>query len=177
MPDKIIRSIPLITRYSRHNEDADWKFRAYLKSDCGLSNAELDAKVAVITERVWGQIDCSTCANCCRTLEITVNAEDIIRLAKHLNMPIASFKVKYVADSDDGTQVFHSPPCPFIQEDNRCGVYEARPKACRDYPYLSAPHFKSRSMSMVERCNECPIIFNVWQQLKEEVGKPKPRRK
>ncbi len=26
-------------------------------------------------------------------------------------------------------------PCPFLGDDNYCSVYEARPKACREYPH------------------------------------------
>lgn len=27
--------------------------------------------------------------------------------------------------------------CPHLKDDNRCGIYEARPQACRDYPVPS----------------------------------------
>ena len=65
MPDKIIRDIPLIQRYSRHNEGEDFAFRAFLKGRLNLSDEELDAVAQETTDEVWKQIDCLTCGNCC----------------------------------------------------------------------------------------------------------------
>jgi len=49
-------------------------------------------------------------------------------------------------------------------------VYEDRPQACRDFPYVHEPNFRSRTLSMIDNTATCPIVFNVWQQLKGRVG-------
>ena len=167
MSDQIIREIPLIARYSRHNEDADWRFRSYLKAHPTLSDSKLDRVVEEETERVWAQIDCTKCANCCKTLQIAVDAADITRLARRLGVKRNDFVKQYVlTDESDHTQYFASTPCQFLGEDNRCTVYEDRPKACQDYPYLRKARFRSRTISMISNCSTCPIVFNVWQALK-----------
>ena len=131
MADKLIRSIPLIQRFSRHNENADLNFRSYLKDGCRLSNQELDKVVLEIGDRVSRQIDCTQCANCCKTLEIIVNKWDIIRLSKHFNFSEKEFTIRFVTNSRGGGMAFKSPPCPFLGANNRCTVYEQRPAACR----------------------------------------------
>lgn len=174
MPDRIIREIPLIERYSRQNENEDWRFRAHLKGELDLSNEELDAVVRETTDEVWNQIDCTTCAHCCKTLEIVVDNKDIARLAQHFNVSAREFTNRYVKVTEDKTKIFSSLPCPFLGEDNRCTVYEHRPLACREYPYLYEEHFRSRTISMIGNAACCPIVFNVWDRLKQQF---KPRRR
>lgn len=174
MPDQIIREIPLIARYARQNEDTDWRFRAYLKGHLDLSNTQLDAVVRETTDRVWAQIDCTTCAHCCKTLQIVVDNKDIARLAQHFGMRTSEFAKRYVTVTEDRTQIFASTPCPFLGQDNRCTVYEVRPQACRDYPYLYENNFRSRTISVIENASCCPIVFNVWDRLKQQF---KPRRR
>ena len=170
--DQIITRISLIERYSRHNEDSDWRFRAFLKADSSRSNEQVDAIVREETDRVWSRIDCTTCANCCRKLQIVVDNADINRLAARLGMPVAEFEKRYVArDKELGGRSFASSPCAFLGEDNRCAVYEDRPQACRDYPYLHEPEFRRRSINMVVNTAVCPIVFNVWRALKQRLWK------
>jgi uncharacterized protein len=167
MSDQIIREIPLIQRYSRHNEAEDMRFRAFLKFRLDLSNAELDAVVRETTDEVWKHIDCRTCANCCRTMQIEVDNKDIKRLAERLNMTVPQFSKRYIAVDEDKTKHFTTVPCPFLGQDNLCTVYEDRPKACRDFPFLHGNNFRSRTLGVMAHATSCPIVFNVWQALKK----------
>jgi Fe-S-cluster containining protein len=165
-PDQIIKDIPLIARYSRHNEAQDFRFRTFLKAQLDLSNKKLDAIVQETTDEVWKQIDCTRCANCCKTLQIVVDDADIRRLSTRFGMSFQSFSKKYVLVAEDKSKYFASSPCAFLGPDNRCTVYEDRPQACRDFPYLHADSFRSRTFMMIDNCATCPIVFNVWQRLK-----------
>lgn len=176
MPDQIIREIPLIARYARHNEAEDFRFRTWLKVGNDLSNAELDALVVETTDAVWKQIDCTACANCCRTLQIVVDNKDIRRLAARLGMTLAQFSRRYVQVDTDKTKYFASPPCPFLGPDNRCTVYEDRPQACRDFPFLHSEGFRRRTLVMIQNSATCPIVFNVWQELKRRLWQRKRRK-
>jgi hypothetical protein len=170
MPDQIIRDLPLIRRYSRHNEAEDSSFRAFLKAGANLSNVELDAMARETTDGVWAQIDCLACGNCCRSLQIVVDDRDIKRLAARVGMTIKAFAQRYVAVAEDRTKHFVSAPCPFLGDDNRCAVYEDRPQACRDFPYLHTKGFRNLTLTMIENTGVCPIVFNVWQALKTRTG-------
>lgn len=176
MPDPLVRDIRTIGRYSRHNEAEDFRFRAFLKG-MNESDEELDTIVKEATDTVWAQIDCTTCANCCRTLQIVVDNKDIQRLAKRLGISAKQFSQKYVAIAEeDGEQYFNALPCPFLDTDNRCTVYEDRPQACREFPFLYIPGFRQRTLAMIDNNATCPIVFNVWQILKQRLWKRKQRR-
>lgn len=167
MPDPpIIRDVALIQRYSRHNEAEDYRFRAFLKGRLNLSNAELDSAVQETTDAVWRQIDCTACAHCCRTLQVVVDGEDVRRLAARLGLTPRQFSRRYVRVGQDGARHLAATPCPLLGADNRCSVYEDRPQACRDFPYLHAGGFRGRTLTMIENAAVCPIVFNVWQALK-----------
>ena len=171
MSDPLIREIPLIARYSRHNEAQDMRFRAFLKNELALSNEKLDALVQETTDAVWKQIDCTQCANCCRTLQIVVDSKDVKRLATRLGLSPQQFSRKYMHTDADGVKHLASTPCVFLGADNRCTVYEDRPQACHDFPYLHAKDFRQRTFMMIDNCATCPITFNVWQQLKQRLWK------
>ncbi len=177
MPDNLIRDIPLIQRYAKNNEVDDFHFRAYLKGYLNMSNEKLDGIVKETTDRVWKQIDCTTCANCCKTLEILVDNDDIQRLAARLQISKREFTEKYIKLDDYQDKVINQIPCPFLQEDNRCSVYEDRPKSCQDYPYLFASEFRSRTLSAISNSSCCPIVFNVWQILKRRLWKRRRDRR
>jgi len=168
--DRIIREIPLIQRYARHNEAEDFRFRDFLKGCLNLSVQATDEIVRKTTDEVWQQIDCLQCGNCCRTLEVVVDKADVSRLSERLGVTPEQFSRKYVKTAEDGTRHFAASPCAFLGEDNRCSVYEDRPKACRDFPYLHEKHFTSRSLMMIDNTATCPIVFNVWQALKQRLG-------
>jgi Fe-S-cluster containining protein len=173
MPDQIIRDIPLIRRYSRNNEADDMRFRTFYKHRLDMSNAKLDEIVRQTTDDVWKQIDCLACGNCCRTLQIVVDSADVKRLALRLGLNPAQFRQKYVVAGTGefaGEQYLKSAPCVFLGEGNRCAVYEDRPQACRDFPYLHEPGFRQRSFAMLSNMELCPIVFNVWRELKRRLG-------
>jgi Fe-S-cluster containining protein len=167
--DNIIREIPLIQRYARHNEAEDYRFRVFLKLRLKLTTEETDEIARQTTDEVWKQIDCTQCAHCCRTLQVVVDGNDVDRLAARFGMTSRQFSRRYVAVDDDRTRYFAASPCPFLGEDNRCTVYEDRPKACRDFPYMHEKHFVGRSLMMISNTSVCPIVFNVWQRLKSKL--------
>ncbi len=176
-PDaKIIRDIPLIERYARNNEADDFRFRTYLKGRLNLSTEKTDEIVQAVTDEVWQQIDCTKCANCCKTLPVVVDNSDIKRLAARLGVSQRQFTEKYVVNGEFGEKQFASTPCAFLGSDNRCTVYEDRPTACKDFPYLHAKHFTSRSIMMISNTSSCPIVFNVWQELKTRLGFRRTKR-
>ena len=175
--DGLVRSLPRIAHLARQDEARDVQFRSYLKTELPLSNRELDDVVHEIGESVSAAIDCTACGNCCRTLQIVVHSQDIARLAKRLEMTIAAFTERYVGVADDGSTYFsQGPPCPFLSPDGPCTVYEDRPRACQKYP-LTFPHVRSHARNLLESRASCPIVFNVWNQLRQRFERPAPPRR
>ncbi|MEY3851020.1 MAG: hypothetical protein RJA38_1461, partial [Bacteroidota bacterium] len=96
---------------------------------------KLDEVFHAMHEEIFAKTDCLTCANCCRTTSPIFRDVDIERIAKHLGMRVADFTAKYLHLDEDRDWVLNSSPCAFLNlEDNKCSIYDFRPKACREYP-------------------------------------------
>ena len=153
-------------------EDENWEFRMFTKTRCSLDPEEMDRQVREVTKRVWAGIDCTTCANCCREVRPTFSEEDVARLSRRLGVTLEEFVLRYLertGPDEENPWRTRSKPCPFL-DSNRCGVYEDRPADCRGYPYLYEPKFVSRTMGMIERTHTCPIVYEVFEELKRLWG-------
>jgi hypothetical protein len=165
-----------IRTLARKKEDENWKFRAFLKSEC--DSDEIDKKVFETTRRVWAGIDCTSCANCCRHVKPSFSENEVERLARRLGMERQQFIEKYLEPTEAGSEnpwQTRTQPCPFLNG-NLCTVYEDRPADCSAYAYLYEPHFTSRTIAMLERIPTCPIVYEVVEDLKKSLGFPRRRR-
>lgn len=113
--------------------------------------------------------DCLTCANCCKTLGPAIYDNDIARMAKALRIKPSKFIETYLKKDEDGDYVFQSMPCPFLLSDNYCAIYEARPKACREYPHTDRKRFAQIFLLSVKNTYTCPIVYEVIEQIKKEI--------
>ena len=157
-----------IRKLSKENEDENWEFRSFLKG-CDISEEKIDLIVHELYQKVSSEIDCRTCANCCKEVQPVLDQEDIERFSKCLGISGAQFKdLHLVKDEDPGKFVFDKKPCPFLK-DNLCSHYNYRPKDCKSYPHLQKCGFVFRLFNVIGNCSICPIVFNVYEYLKDEL--------
>jgi uncharacterized protein len=171
MQKRIETNLNRIRKLAKAREDENWDFRSYLKQ---RDDAEVDGLVHEILEEVTAAIDCTQCANCCIALGTCVTPDDIRRLAGALDITEQAFKAEFVKEDDVGP-ILGGKPCAFLK-DKRCSVYEHRPADCADYPNLHKDGFVFRLMSVVNNCAVCPIVFNVYECLKDEMGYRRRKR-
>jgi Fe-S-cluster containining protein len=164
---KLETSIRRIKKLAKKRDDENWRFRSFLKS-IDLSIEELDAIVHRHYETVSKQIDCCECGNCCREVLPSLSQTDIQRLASTLNLSVDAAISTYLKPSEKNTFTFKKRPCPFLS-DNKCTVYESRPDDCRSYPHLQKNEFVFRLIGVVSNCSVCPIVFHVFERLKDEL--------
>ena len=162
-----------IEQLSQQRDDANWEFRCFLKG-CNLSIARIDSALKEIYQEVSAQIDCTTCGNCCKVMLPSLSKADIKRLALHQQLSIQEFKQRFLALDEENAWGFNQQPCPFL-ENNRCTVYESRPRDCRSYPHLDKREFVSRLGQALSNCSVCPIVFNVYERLQQTL-RPARRR-
>lgn len=122
---------------------------------------KMDTIVQQLHEDVSAEIDCLSCASCCRTLGPAIYDKDIERMAKALRIKPAEVVSKYLKMDEDGDYVFRAMPCPFLLSDNYCSIYEARPKACREYPHTDRKRFEQIYKLTVKNSATCPIAYEV----------------
>ncbi len=120
-------------------------------------------------EKVFDEIDCLTCANCCKTTSPIFYQTDIERVAKALRMRPGDFIEKYLRVDEDNDYVLISSPCPFLDSDNYCTVYEARPKACREYPHTDRKKMVQILDLTHKNTQVCPAVFEIVDRLKKVI--------
>ncbi|MDP4151404.1 MAG: YkgJ family cysteine cluster protein [Bacteroidota bacterium] len=116
-------------------------------------------------EEAFEKIDCLTCANCCKQFSPRFKTPDIKRISKHLRMKEGEFIERYLRLDEDGDYVTRSTPCPFLAEDNRCGIYETRPSDCHRFPYTDEDVLLKRPAITLKNSSFCPIVYFVLEKL------------
>jgi Fe-S-cluster containining protein len=117
-------------------------------------------------QEVFEEIDCLQCANCCKTTSPIFYENDIERVARSLRMKPGEFVEKYLRIDEDGDYVLRSSPCPFLDQDNYCRVYEDRPKACREYPHTDRKKIVQITDLTLRNTLVCPAVFEMVERLK-----------
>ena len=147
------------------HDDENYEFLRSMKfRDYGFEPDDLAAELHRQTFRI---VDCTRCANCCKTMDIKVSEEDAARIAGHLNVASAEFVERYLAVDEQGNHRFRQKPCPFLGEDDRCTVYEVRPTDCREYPHTDKEGFTFRTMGHANNALTCPAVFWIVEQMKQ----------
>jgi Fe-S-cluster containining protein len=159
----------IIKRNSEIREEENFEFRSFLK---GQDSGKIDEIVHQLYEEVLEHIDCTKCANCCIELETCFTKEEINSLTKNLNIDKNEFirqSTKPDQFGDKDKYYLNSKPCQFLT-DKKCTVYELRPEECNSYPYLHKNNFNSRLIGVIENYEICPIVYNVYELLKQEMN-------
>lgn len=148
---------------SKNKEKENRKFLSLLKKK---DSRRVDDAFHSVHDAVFEEVDCLQCANCCKTTSPIFYQNDIERLAKSLRMKPGDFVGKYLRIDDDRDYVLKSSPCPFLDKDNYCQVYEDRPKACREYPHTDRKKMVQITELTLKNTLVCPAVFEMVERLK-----------
>ena len=129
----------------------------------------LDTQVHQLHDEVFEKIDCLDCANCCKTTSPAIYERDIDRLAKHLRIKPSKLIEQYLQKDTDNDYIFKSAPCPFLDHENYCTVYESRPTACREYPHTNRKRFYQILDLSLKNTEICPAVADVFESLKKSL--------
>lgn len=117
-------------------------------------------------DEVFAETDCLTCANCCKTTSPIFYQTDIERVAKSLRMKPGDFIEKYLRVDEDKDYVLKSSPCPFLDSENYCTVYDDRPRACREYPHTNRKKMVQILDLTYRNTLVCPAVLEIVERLK-----------
>ncbi|MEM6298923.1 MAG: YkgJ family cysteine cluster protein [Bacteroidota bacterium] len=143
--------------------------REFLKSLRKKRGKHVNALAAEIHEEVFEEIDCLTCANCCKTISPVFKARDIVRIAKHLRMKPAQLEEQYLQIDEDDDYVVKELPCPFLGADNFCSIYEVRPRACESYPHTDKEFHKKLVLTQ-KNTEVCPATYRIVEEMKKRIS-------
>jgi len=141
--------------------------KKYLQSLKRKDARTVDDKFHQLHDEVFEEIDCLTCANCCNTTSPIFYQTDIERVSKALRMKPGDFVEKYLRVDEDKDYVLKSSPCPFLDSENHCVVYEDRPKACREYPHTNRKKMVQITELTYKNTLVCPAVLEMVERLKK----------
>jgi len=157
-----------ISRLGRQKRNENFRFRAYLKN-----HRHSDRRLRRFGEDIEAQIDCTTCANCCRVSEVGIMDRDVEKLAKFIGVSKEEFLRDSTGRDESNALILKRTEagCVFLK-DNLCTVYEARPQNCANFPHLvrGSGSIASRMWQFVDRTEFCPVVYNWMEKVKEDIG-------
>ena len=167
----MITDLVQIKSLGEKKRDENSRFRVFMKS-----RDYSDRILRRVAEGIQDRIDCTQCANCCKTSTTEVTDRDIEKLARHLRITREQFLADYTAvEPDEGRMVrilkfTEGAGCVFL-DGNLCSVYDARPAICQRYPHLvrGDGSIASRMWSFIDSATVCPIVYNCLEAFKDEL--------
>lgn len=121
-------------------------------------------------EQAFESIDCLTCANCCKTTSPIFKNRDIDRIAPLFNLKSQAFIDKYLHLDDENDYVLNSAPCPFLENDNKCQIYEHRPDACSEYPHTNSRKMHTLLDLTYRNTFVCPAVQDIVENLANQLN-------
>jgi Fe-S-cluster containining protein len=126
---------------------------------------DLDQTFQTQHTKVFQKIDCLECANCCKTTSPIFRDIDIKRIAKHFRMKENQFIDQYLLMDAESDYVLKQSPCTFLENDNKCSIYEYRPLACREYPHTDRKNMY-QILELTQKNTEiCPAVAKIVNEI------------
>jgi len=166
----VVTDLAEIFRLGTVKLEENLAFRRYLSA-----RHYADKPFQILASEVQQHVDCTSCANCCRHSVVSVNRLEIEQIAESIGTtPEAAARLYTVRDPDaPGLRILRNSEegCVFL-DGNLCMIYEARPKTCRDFPYVAVGTHSlgGRQSSLARWAALCPIIFNALERYKHLTG-------
>jgi len=132
----------------------------------------LDQLTKKVSPEVWKEVDCLSCANCCKTMSPTFTPTDIKRIANHFEMTPAAFKEKWlVYDKKDNDWLNKLQPCQFLNmKTNMCSIYDIRPADCSGFPHLKKRKMTEYMHVHKQNVELCPATYKMVEKMQALIG-------
>ena len=169
----LITDLQRIQQLARKRNDEFDVMRYQLQLEDSLDDTILDEIVTEIAQPIVQAIDCTACANCCRTLDVYITPNDVNQIITSTEIALSDIPTRIIdhetAQTDGEWGKFRDKPCTFLHN-NHCTIYAHRPETCRTYPMFT-PDFRWVLGDMIEGAAVCPIIYNVLDRMVTAVHK------
>ena len=168
MPDDHDAMLKRWRENAARDEERNFRFLRGLKLVSGPDR--IDSLAGELHEEVFAAVDCTRCANCCKTIQPGFTAEDIERIAGHLGLsPQELIAAHLEIDHEEGGHRTRATPCPFLGQDGRCTIYAVRPQACREFPHTDKEGFTRRVYQHTANTLSCPAAYHVVLRLRRRL--------
>ena len=161
--DDLIKILPKLAKY-KHKENKIFFGKLKKKPP-----RQLDYIMTELHDQEFERTDCLKCGNCCKTTGPLFTDKDIERISKYLRLKPKGFINTYLKIDEDNDYVLQNVPCHFLGEDNRCSIYEVRPKACREFPHTNRKKFYQITDLTLRNVAICPAAFSIVEAMKKRI--------
>jgi len=158
-----------LTKDTKENRE---RRNAQFKAIESLSDNELNEAFHKGDKQAFSKIDCLACANCCKTHSPILEQEDLEQIAHSKEKSMRYILTEWVEMDEEGDFVFQSQPCPMLNSDNSCSIYESRPNACREYPHTTNPNMRQILDITLENSFICPAVDHIarnWEDISADL--------
>ena len=133
---------------------------------------DLDKIAEEIATAVWQEIDCLTCANCCKKMSPTFTTKDVKRIASFLGMKPKAFTEKWLyIPPKDKDWMNKTQPCQFLNlQTNMCSIYEVRPADCSGFPHLTKKKMTDYIHIHKQNIAYCPATYKMVEKMMVRVS-------
>jgi Fe-S-cluster containining protein len=147
------------------------RFKRYLGKIEKNPPKNLDKIAEIIDAEVWKEVDCLSCANCCKSMTPTFTVKDIKRIATHFEISAQEFKNQWLEfEKTEKDWVNKLQPCQFLNMDtNMCSIYEVRPADCAGFPYLKKKKMVEYIHVHQQNVSYCPATFKMVEKMMERI--------
>ena len=126
----------------------------------------IDKLTPIIEAEVWAEVDCLSCANCCKKMTPTFTDRDLKRISAHFEQTPEEFKKKWLKKERNGDWTNVLQPCQFLDlTTNMCGIYEIRPADCAGFPHLSKRKWEEYAHVHKQNIDYCPATFKMVEKM------------
>ena len=147
------------------------KFRKFIDDLEEADHKGVKKEARAADKEVWNEVDCLSCANCCKKMTPTLTKKDKKRIAHYLNLTVKEFKEKYLMyDQEEDDWRMQKQPCTFLDlSTNKCSIYEVRPNDCAGFPHLTKTPLKSYVYIHKQNIEYCPATYRFVEKMMERI--------
>lgn len=146
-------------------------FRSFLTRSEKTPPRGIDKLTSQVEPEVWKEVECLSCANCCKKMTPTFTEKDLKRISAHFNVTPEAFKAQWLEKDKNKDWVNVKQPCQFLNlQDNTCSIYAIRPEDCAGFPHLSKKRWVEYAHVHKQNIDYCPATFKMVEKIMDRVG-------
>ena len=153
----------------KYAKDKHMENKKYFEKLKKKTPKNLDYIMQDLHETEFNKTNCLSCANCCKTTGPLFNNLDIERISKYLRQKPQQFINQYLQIDEDNDYVLQKLPCSFLDQENKCIIYDVRPKACREFPHTDRKKFQQITEITLKNIPICPAAFRIVEEMKKKL--------
>jgi Fe-S-cluster containining protein len=141
-------------------------FRSFLNKTEKAPPPAIDKITPVVAQEVWQEVDCLSCANCCKKMTPTFTPADLKRISKHFGQTPEEFRKQWLRKDRNKDLINKTEPCQFLNlKDNKCSIYAVRPADCAGFPHLSKRKWTDYAYIHKQNIDYCPATYKMVEKM------------